>query len=144
MKGSQDMTVNEEKSEVLEGGVVDGLPHAEVVRFYSEVGREVVELGRMFRSPTDDRPFVYELRVDLWPARNVTGLAVVKGFGADGGLIAFQEGSGLVGQLRGLYARARSGKMHFTTDKFPPANYDKRVAGWLKEMEYAASKTPPR
>lgn len=120
------------------------LPQAELVRFYTEVGREVVELARMLQEPTEARPFVYELRLDLWPASNTAGMAIIKGFGASESLIAFQEGSGLVGLLRGIHGRLRSGKMNFSVDKFEPANYEKRVKDYRKEKDYLSAKLKGR
>jgi len=122
----------------------EDLGQAEVLRFYSEVGRDVAELDRMLRMPTEERPFVYELRCDLWPPGNKAGLCVAKGFGAEGGLIAFQEGIGLLAQLRGLKARLRSGKLRFSVDKFPPGNYEERVKGWLGEQQYLEEKLGSR
>jgi len=143
-EGSQDMAEGERKPVGPLESVADELGVAEVVRFYSEVGRDVVALGRMLGAATETRPFVYELRVDLWPASNTGGLTVAKGFGAEGSLIAFQEGSGLVGQLRGLYGRMRAGKLRFSEDKFPPGNYEKRCKAWLAEQEYLAAKLQSR
>lgn len=118
----------------------DELSEAEVRRFYTQVGRDVVDLDRMFRIATAERPFVYEVKFDLWPASQKRGLAVMKGFGEDGGLISFQEGAGLVALLRGCHGRLRSGKMQFSEDQYPPHNYGKRVQAWLKNEEYRAAK----
>jgi len=120
------------------------LGEAEVVRFYSEVGREIVELGRMFRSPTEQRPFVYELRLDLWPASSSSGLAVIKGFGTSNSMIAFQEGSGLVAQLRGLHGRLRAGGLRFSDDKFEPDNYQRRLKKYRDEADYLSAKLTNR
>lgn len=136
-----------EELEQLEMFSPDGeyqLAGAEMKRFYFEVGQEVVALGRMLREPTATRPFVYELRFDLWPVGNTRGLTIAKGFGEEAGLISFNEGAGLVGQLRGLYGRFQSGKQVFSEDKFQPGNYDKRVELFLKEQRYLAAKLPTR
>lgn len=144
MKGSQDVTEGTENPGMFDetGAVV--LPHSEVLRFYSEVGRDVVELARMLRAPTETRPFIYELRFDLWPASSLRGLAIIKGFGAEAGVIAFQEGSGLVGMLRGIHDRMKPGKVRFTPDGFPPNNYEKRFSAFIKDQEYMAAKLPTR
>lgn len=120
------------------------LPTSELVRFYSEVGRDLVELGRMLRSPTEIRPYVYELRLDLYPSTNSSGLAIIKGFGQENGVIAFQEGSGLVGQLRGLYTRLSAGKVRFKPDEYVAKTYAKRFELFMKEREYLAAKLPDR
>lgn len=120
------------------------LPDSELLRFYSEVGRDLVELARMLRSPTEVRPFVYELRLDFWPASAARGLSVVKGFGEQGSVVAFQDGAGLIGQLRGLHDRMRTGKLKFAEDQYEPNTYKKRFEQYSKEMDYLAAKLPSR
>lgn len=138
------MTENGTTEQMFEEVTEEVFPQTELVRFYVDVGREVVELGRMLREPTNSRPFVYEVRLDLWPASNNAGMAVIKGFGAKESLIAFQEGSGLVALLRGLHGRLRSGKMNFTEDKFEPKTYEKRVKKYREDREYLSAKLKSR
>lgn len=130
--------------EMFEDDGSPNLPTSELVRFYSEVGRDIVELGRMLRSPTEERPFIYELRIDLYPASNSSGLAIIKGFGDTGGVIAFQEGSGLLGQLRGLYSRFSAGKIRFKDDEYQAKSYEHRLELYMREREYKAAKLPNR
>jgi len=128
---------------VLMQSVLDGFeepPVSVVSEWYQELGLDMGRLDKMLRTPTDTRPFVYEIRIDLWPASGNAGLVVLKGFGADGSIVAFQDGVGLLGLLRGVEGRLRAGKTRWKEDEYSPKNYGKRVAGYLADLEYKNAK----
>jgi len=127
-----------------EGALETSVGHsaAALNRFVQDAGANLIALSEMLQKPTDNRPYVYEVRFDLYPARPVAGLAVVKGFGREGGLIAFHEAAGLVGLVSGLHDRLLAGKLRFKVDDYVAKNYDERLRRLHVEDEYKAAKLP--
>lgn len=107
-------------------------PTAATTRWMGELGVSVERLSVALRTTTEERPFVYELRLDLLPAAKRDMLLVAKGFGADGPLVAFHSGIGFLNLLRGFESQLRSGKVKWRSDQYAPANYDERAASYLK------------
>ena len=101
---------------------------AATMRWMQELGASVESLAQMMRSPTAERPFVYELRIDLLPVKGDDSLLVAKGFGPDGALVMFNTESGFLSLLKGTEGRLRSGKCTWHPDQYAPANYNKRFA----------------
>jgi len=129
----------ETKNEELQQRSLPGFeepPKTVVQEFYYELGLEMGRLDKMLRSPTELRPFVYEVRLDLWPASNNTGLAVLKGFGENGSIVAFQDGSGLLGLLRGAGSRLHAGKLKWKPDEYEANSYGKRLETYLSDVDY--------
>lgn len=112
-------------------------PTTALLNWWEETGKACVDLALMMRRPTDQRPFVYELRIDLFPVRAAACFMVAKGFGEDGPLVSFHDGAGFVDTLRAFEARMRSGSTRWRADNWRADSYDKRVALYLKSLEDA-------
>ncbi len=97
------------------------------LRWMAELGTSVELLAHMMRKPTENRPFVYEVRFNLVPAKNQLPVLVLKGFGADGGLVAFHNAAGFLQMVRGCSAAMEAGKLGWYEDKFQSNDYEKRV-----------------
>ena len=105
-------------------------------RFNQELGSVTENLAYMLRKPTETRPFVYEVRFDLLPAKSDTALVVCKGFGAEGGLVAFHNAPSFLQLLRGLQGQMMSGKLGWFQDKFVSEQYSKRLARYTSGEFY--------
>lgn len=110
-----------------EGGKVRPLSPAHA-RWLADLGEATESVAHMMRKPTDVRPFVYEVRFDLIPAKNSSAVLVAKGFGADGSICSFVNASGFIQLLRVFEGQLKAGKTKWYQDTFPPTNYDKRLA----------------
>jgi len=97
-------------------------------RWMQDLGAGVELLAHMMRKPTDVRPFVYELRFNLVPAKNDLPVLVLKGFGETGGLCAFYNASGFLQMLRGASSQMEAGKLRWYEDQYVSNDYEKRVA----------------
>lgn len=97
-------------------------------RWMRELGEVSESLAYMMRKPTIHRPFVYEVRFDLLPVKGRDPMAVLKGFGAEGSLCAFVNGTGFLNMLRGAEGGMKSGKLRWYQDTYPPSNYEGRQA----------------
>lgn len=95
-------------------------------RWMHDLGKQTESLAAMLRKATDQRPFVYEVRFDLLPATARDSLAVLKGFGKEGGLCAFVNGGSFLSLLRQSEELMRAGKLKWYEDKYKPSNYDAR------------------
>lgn len=105
-------------------------------RWMTELGVVVENLAYMLRKPTEVRPFVYELRVDLLPAQGGHGKMILKGFGEDQGLVSFIDGNGLLSLLRNAQAGLANGKLKWYPDGYVPGSYDKRLSRYLSGEFY--------
>lgn len=111
----------------LDESAKDGAPTAAMERWAGELGVATELLAHMMRKPTEGRPFVYELRFSLVPAKNDLPVLVLKGFGADGGLVAFHNASGFLQMIRGASGQMSAGKLKWYDDGYAPGDYDKRL-----------------
>ena len=105
-------------------------------RWMRDLGVETEGLGHKMRKPTSSRPFVYEVRFDLLPAKAPEMLLVLKGFGEEGGLCAFVNAGSFVQLLRQANGLMASGKMKWYGDDYTPSNYQKRVERYRKGEFY--------
>lgn len=105
-------------------------------RWMLELGQQIERLAFMLRKPTEARPFVYEVRFDLLPAKANDGLLVLKGFGEEGGLCSFVNGGSFLGLLRQGEELMGAGKLKWYPDQYEPSNYQKRQERYLSGEFY--------
>lgn len=105
-------------------------------KWLAELGGQLNSLSDMIRKPTEVRPFIYELRIDLLPAGKRDMLLIAKGFGADDALVAFHNGVGFLTVLRGFEGQLRAGKVRWYVDSYPPNTYEERKASYMKGDYY--------
>ncbi len=112
---------------LIDGTVEVEPPSKASERWMRDLGEEVERLAYMLRKPTDVRPFVYEVRFDLLPVQSREAKAILKGFGAEGSLCAFVNGTSFLGILRQTSALLEAGKLKWYADQYAPSNYGVRV-----------------
>lgn len=130
-----------DKDERLEGQLPLPLgngdkPSTALLKWEQETGAALITLAEMLRSPTEVRPFVYDLRFELMSLQASVGKVVLKGFGAEGGLVAFHDATGLVDGIRGLTGRLKAGKLNWYEDQYAGARYAERQALYLSGKVY--------
>ena len=107
-----------------------------LLKWEQETGAALIALAEMLKKPTDVRPFVYDVRFELMSLQASVGKVVLKGFGADGGLVAFHDATGLVDGVRGLTGRLKSGKINWYEDQYAGKNYEAKQTLYLSGKVY--------
>lgn len=129
----------EEEQQYLPGFELPGTAVGESAaakRWMQELGVSVESLAHMMRKPTETRPFIYEVRFDLVPAKSNDTMLVAKGFGAEGGVVTFHNSGGFLELLRGFEGVLRAGKSVWYPDKFQSDTYSQRLSRYRSEEFY--------